>query len=63
MNELSELVLKEYQVKKIKDIDEFSKISKELESYTKDDGTFDLKAWKNYFDTDSLKAGNYSCDF
>lgn len=62
-NNYEAYVLKEYQVKKIKDIEEFSKISKEIGSYTKDDGTFDLDAWKNYFDTDSLKAGNYTCDF
>ena len=55
--------LKEYKVKKIKDIDELSSIYKFLETYFKEDGTFDLEAWKNYFDTDSLKAGNYTCNY
>ena len=54
---------KEYKVKKIKDIEDFSSIYKSLEAYMKEDGTFDLDAWKNYFDTDSLKAGNYTCNF
>ena len=62
-NNYEAYALKEYQVKKIKDIDEFSKIYKDLETYMKADGTFDLNAWKNYFNTDSLKAGNYTCDF
>ena len=34
-----------------------------LQDYLKEDGTFDLEAWKNYFDTDSLKAGNYICGY
>jgi len=54
---------KEYKVKKIKDIDELSSVYKSLETYIKDDGTFDLDGWKNYFNTSSLKAGNYTCDF
>ena len=54
---------KEYQVKKIKEINEFSAIYKSLEPYIKSDGTFDLEAWKNYFNTDSLKKGNYTCNF
>ena len=54
---------KEYKIKKIKDIEDFSSIYKSLETYMKEDGTFDLDAWKNYFDTDSLKAGNYTCNF
>ena len=62
-NNYEAYALKEYQVKKIKDISEFSAVYKSLETYMKDDGTFDLNAWKNYFNTDSLKAGNYTCDF
>ena len=62
-NNYEAYVLKEYKVKKIKEINEFSEIYKSLETYIKEDGTFDLEAWKNYFNTDSLKAGNYSCDF
>ena len=62
-NNYEAYAIKEYQVKKIKDINEFSKIYKDLEIYIKEDGTFDLDAWKNYFNTNSLKAGNYSCDF
>ena len=62
-NNYEAYVLKEYQVKKIKDIDDFNSIYKFLEPYIKEDGTFDLKSWKNYFNTDSLKAGKYSCDF
>lgn len=54
---------KTYQIKKIKDITDFSNIYKFLEPYIKDDGTFDLDGWKNYFNTDSLKAGNYTCNF
>ena len=46
-----------------KDIDDFNSIYKFLEPYIKEDGTFDLESWKNYFNTDSLKAGKYSCDF
>ena len=62
-NNYEAYALKEYQVKKIKDIDELSSVYKSLETYIKEDGTFDLDAWKNYFNTDSLKAGNYSCNF
>ena len=62
-NNYEAYVLKEYQIKKIKDINDFSTIYKFLEPYIKDDGTFDLKGWKSYFDKDSLKAGNYSCNF
>ncbi len=62
-NNYQAYVLKEYKVKKIKDIDELSTVYKFLEPYIKDDGTFDLDSFKNYFNTDSLKAGNYSCDF
>ena len=62
-NNYEAYTIKEYQINKIKDIDEFSGIYDFLKSYIKDDGTFDLDAWKNYFNTDSLKAGNYSCDF
>lgn len=62
-NNYQAYVLKEYQVKKIKDIEELSAIYKSLAPYIKEDGTFDLEAFKNYFDTDSLKAGNYTCDF
>ena len=62
-NNYQAYVQKEYKVKKIKNIDEFSTIYKFLSSYIKDDGTFDLDAWKNYFNTDSLKAGNYTCNF
>ena len=62
-NNYEAYVIKEYKVQKIKDIEELSTIYKSLEPYMKEDGTFDLESWKNYFDTDSLKAGNYSCDF
>ena len=62
-NNYEAYVLKEYQVKKIKDIADFNSIYKFLEPYIKEDGTFDLESWKNYFNTDSLKAGKYSCDF
>ena len=62
-NNYEAYALKEYQVKKIKDISDFSSIYKFLEPYIKDDGTFDLNGFKNYFNTDSLKAGNYTCDF
>ena len=62
-NNYEAYVQKEYKIKKIKDIDDFSVVYKSLEPYIKEDGTFDLDAWKNFFNTDSLKAGNYSCDF
>lgn len=62
-NNYQAYVLKEYQVKKIKDIEELSGVYKTLETYIKDDGTFDLDGFKNFFNTDSLKAGNYTCDF
>lgn len=62
-NNYEAYVLKEYQIKKIKDIDEFNTINKFFDKYIKDDGTFDLEGWKNYFNTDSLKAGNYTCNF
>ena len=62
-NNYEAYVVKEYKVKKIKDIDDFSNVYKSLATYIKDDGTFDLEGWKNYFNTDSLKAGNYTCDF
>ena len=62
-NNYEAYVIKEYKVKKIKDIDDFSKIYKSIDPYIKDDGTFDLKGWKNYFNTDSSKAGNYTCNF
>ena len=62
-NNYEAYVEKEYKVKKIKDIDEFSSINKYLSAFIKDDGTFDLDSWKNYFNTDSLKAGNYTCNF
>ena len=62
-NNYEAYALKEYQVKKIKDIDEFSSIYKSLETFIKEDGSFDLDAWKNYFNTNSLKAGNYTCDY
>ena len=62
-NNYEAYTLKEYKVKKIKDIADFSAVYKSIEKYMKEDGTFDLDAWKNYFNTDSLKAGNYSCDF
>ncbi len=52
-----------YNQKKIKDIDDFSSVYKSLEPYIKDDGTFNLEGWKNYFNIDTLKAGNYTCDF
>ena len=62
-NNYEAYALKEYQIKKIKDINDFSTIYKFLEPYIKDDGTFDLEGWKNYFNVDSLKSGNYSCNF
>lgn len=62
-NNYEAYVIKEYQIKKIKDINDFSAIYKSLDPYIKEDGTFDLAAWKNYFNTDSLKAGNYTCNF
>ena len=62
-NNYEAYVLKEYQVKKIKDIEELKSVYKFIETYIKSDGTFDLDAWKNYFNTDSLKAGNYTCNF
>lgn len=62
-NNYEAYVLKEYQVKKIKDIEEFSTVYNLLADNIKKDGSFDLDAWKNYFNTDSLKAGNYTCDF
>ena len=62
-NNYEAYVLKEYQVKKIKEIEELSSVYKALSTYIKEDGTFDLDSWKNFFNTDSLKAGNYSCDF
>ena len=62
-NNYEAYVLKEYKIKKIKEIDDFSTIYKFIKPYIKDDGTFDLEAWKHYFNTDSLKAGNYTCDF
>ena len=62
-NNYEAYALKKYQVKKIKDIDDFSSVYKSIKKYIKASGTFDLEAWKDYFNTDSLKAGNYSCDF
>ncbi len=62
-NNYEAYALKEYQVKKIKDIEDFSSVYKSIAAYIKEDETFDLEAWKNYFATDSLKAGNYTCDF
>lgn len=62
-NNYEAYIQKEYQVKKIKDIEDFSSVYKLLETHIKDDGTFDLDSWKNYFDTDSPKSGNYTCDF
>ena len=62
-NNYEAYVLKEYQIKKIKDINELSTIYKFLEPHIKDDGTFDLEGWKNYFNIDPLKAGKYSCNF
>lgn len=62
-NNYEAYVLKEYQIKKIKGIDDFSAIYKFLEPYIKDDGTFDLDSFKDYFNTDSLKKGNYTCNF
>lgn len=62
-NNYEAYALKEYKIKKIKDIDEFSSVYKSLATYIKSDGTFDLEGWKNYFNTDSLKAGNYTCNF
>lgn len=62
-NNYEAYVSKTYQIKKIKDISDFSKVYESIKPYIKDDGTFDLDAWKNYFDTDSLKAGNYTCNF
>ena len=52
-----------YNLDVIKDIEDYKNISNEIAKYTKADGTFDLDTWKNYFNTDSLKAGNYTCDF
>ena len=52
-----------YNLDVTKDIEDYKKINEEVAKYNKDDGTFDLEAWKNYFNTDSLKAGNYTCDF
>ena len=54
---------KVYSVSKIRDMSEFSKINEFLNNFTKEDGTFDLDAFKNYFNTDSLKAGKYTCNF
>ena len=62
-NNYQAYVSKTYQIKKIKNIDEFSSVYKFLSTYIKDDGTFDLDSWKNYFNTDSLKSGNYLCNF
>ena len=62
-NNYEAYAIKEYKIKKIKDLNEFSSIYRFLSPYINDDGTFNLEGWKNYFNTDSLKAGNYSCDF
>ena len=62
-NNYEAYAVKKYKIKKIKELNEFSRIYNSLEPYIKSDGTFDLEGWKNYFNTDSLKAGNYSCDF
>ena len=62
-NNYQAYVQKEYQVKKIKDIDEFKNIYKFLEQYIKSDGTFDLEAFKDYFNTNELKKGNYTCNY
>ena len=62
-NNYEAYAVKEYKVKKIKDLNEFSAVYKSIRPYIKSDGTFDLEAWKKYFDTDSLKAGNYTCNF
>jgi hypothetical protein len=62
-NNYEAYTVKEYQVKKIKDINDFSAIYKFLEPYIKNDGTFDLEKFKNYLNTDSLKAGNYTCNY
>ena len=55
--------LKKYNVKKIKDIEEFSSVYNSIKTHIKENGKFDLDSWKNYFDTDSLKKGNYTCNF
>ena len=52
-----------YNLDAIKGIEDYKNINNGIAKYTKEDGTFDLDAWKNYFNTDSLKAGNYTCDF
>ena len=52
-----------YNLDVIKDIDDYKNVNNEISKYTKADGTFDLDAWKNYFNTDSLKKGKYTCDF
>ena len=62
-NNYEAYVQKEYKIKKIKDIDEFKSINKFLDPYIKSDGTFDLEGFKNYFNIDSLKKGNYTCNY
>lgn len=54
---------KVYKVKKIKDIEELSSVYKFISKYIKEDNTFDLESFKNYFNTDSLKKGNYTCNY
>lgn len=54
---------KVYDISKISEMSEFSGINTFLNRFTKEDGTFDLDEFKNYFDTDSLKTGKYTCDF
>ncbi len=52
-----------YDLAKIKNIDDFKNINNEIAKYTKDDKTFDLDAWKNYFATAENKSGHYDCNF
>ncbi len=52
-----------YNLSNIKDKTEFRNINTEIEKYTKKDGTFDLDAWKEYFNTSESKKGHYDCDF
>lgn len=57
------IATKVYDVLKIKDIEELSAINKFLNDFTNEDGTFNLNLFKDYFNTDSLKKGNYTCNF
>ena len=51
-----------YDLAKLKGDKDFSEIVKNIQKYTKKDGTFDKDSWKESFNKD-YKKGKYKCDF